>query len=1106
MRHLVLPLAMVCAAAGAWGAGEQEASPVPVGVTDLLANPNRTVGYQYDGQEPRILGWQWQGFDAVSGVYFVPETDADTGLQVFMHCPWRGGPGVAFADYRLALVKNPRLRLLVSTALRASAAGSDGVTFRVAVDGRKLWESHCTWRKWREFEVDLSPYAGRTVTLRLEVDPGPERQTTDDWSLWGKAEIVAGTDAEVRAARERLEAQRREQRRREFAAAAQLARADLAPLARGDVDTACPSTAEPVRNRLELDGEEYVLSCEGRTERLEYRLNPQLGLLKGLAVVTTEGPLSPAPFVGGPRVLLGSQEFTAQSPSLTARLLSSEIEDGALVCRWEYSAEGVADVAVLTARLRAEGKSLALRLEGPAGRFAGFQVLASAGSDMPAPFSTGWRRYLPQGYYTSAFADVWQSDASGVGGASAQTTYSALTDGTRRALRDTFYLTVSRRYDEVLPNIPTRPSPYLGDLAHRVVLDAWGGSFAENEQWLRDMARYGVDSFLIIKHVWQRDGYDHTYPNVMPANAAMGGDEALRSLSLAAQELGHLFCVHENFYDYYPNAEAFREEDCALTPDGNTIPGWDNGSVRAVILKPSKLMDYAHRFTPEVKQRYSCNAAYHDIMPTWYVDYDARVENSGIVRQTHEYTRELCDYDRELFGGPVVFEAADPRLAGVYDGGSNHGRGTYRTPPAVAFELLKVHPKMSNHGFGYYERWLPWGYGSGWGHYVMTNRELDKYRATQVAFGRTGFIGQQLMKHPHGVVREYHLMQAFARAYTGRELRGLAYYVDDGVWQGWVDAGTAARHQQWQRLRATYEGGQEVYVNLSEESWRVAGHTLPAHACLTTGPRGTAYTALVDGQVADYAAYDDVMYADARSHQWSVPQPPAPVPPSLGEWKDNGDGTFDLTVNWRPERALDRDWTIFWHFKSGALILFQSDHKPSRPTSSWRVGETVADGPYRVQVRRDQQELEYDVYVGLYGEGDRAPLVQGSDQVRVATLEVTREGDRVTKIELRPAGAELAPGADPAPYLEGANRDKRVLDFGPVATNGAVVVRKVQGGLEVVPVPIGEEMRVGLAGKAGGVEAYDADGKTLGTLETRHEKGKTWFALPAAAARVVLRR
>jgi len=38
------------------------------------------------------------------------------------------------------------------------------------------------------------------------------------------------------------------------------------------------------------------------------------------------------------------------------------------------------------------------------------------------------------------------------------------------------------------------------------------------------------------------------------------------------------------------------------------------------------------------------------------------------------------------------------------------------------------------------------------------------------------------------------------------------------------------------------------------------------------------------------------------------------------------------------------------------------------------------------------------------------------------------------------------------------------------------------------------------------VEAYDADGKTLGTLETRHEKGKTWFALPAAAARVVLRR
>lgn len=1104
LSWLLMDLMAALSAATALGA-EPAATTVPLGTTDLMDVLDYRVGYQRDGEGLYWLGWGWQGFDGASGVYFFFEPNPAGGRQLFMHCPWIPGPGVAFGEYFLDLPKTSRIRLEVTTRLRETAPSSDGVTYRVRANGEILWESHCTWKSWREFVVDLSRFAGTKIALRLEVDPGPDRNTRDDWSLWGKALLIAGTDEEVARAASEQERERERRRRAEFAAASKLAGADLSRLSSGAVRTSRPSTASPVRNSIVKANGVYSLLCQAADETIEYRFDPAAGLLGGLQVLVNGKLLRPTPFAGGPRFVLAGRHLVPESVGAKARLAAVEIAGGALICRYEYACEGVDEMAILTARLKPEGKSLVLSLEGTP-NFDGFTVNTIGSVEVPTPFGIGLFRYHPHGVYLNHFLDVWQSDASSIGPYGEASYYYPLTDGTRRPLRDTFYLTVSSRYEETLPNIPNPPSPFLSELARRVVLDVWGGAFADDERWLLDMARYGLDSFLIIKHVWQRDGYDHSYPNVMPANAEQGGDEGLRRLSETARRLGHRFCVHENFYDYYPNAEDFRPEDCALTSVGKTIPGWDNGQVQAVILKPSRLMDYARRFSTELFRRYGCNAAYHDIMPTWHVDFDAKVPNSGIVRQTHEYTRQLCQFDRDLFGGPVVFEGIGSQTAGIFDGGCNHGLDTYRTPSAVAFELLKVHPKMSNHGFGYYERWLPWGYQYNWYSYVMTDRELDKYRATEVAFGRTGFIGHQLMQHPHAVVREYYLMQAFGRAYTGRGVRRLAYFADGA---GWIDAGTAARYGGLSRLRVTYDGGQEVYVNLSEKPWQVGGHVLPPAGCLTIGPRATAYTALVDGQIADFAAYEDVVFADARSHQWLPPEPPPPITPVLGEWKDNGDGTFTVTVNWRVGRKLERDFTVFWHFTSADItsrIRFQYDHAPPRATSTWQVGDVVSDGPFTIAVPADQGDLDYYFSVGLYDKDGRCPLAYGADNMRIASLRVERREGKVVRIELKPIEVTPVPGATREPYLEGANTSKRVLDFGPVGTNGCVIVRKKTGGTEIVPVPLGEPMRVGLPGRVTRVTAFDEAGKSLPPITPRHERGKTWFDLPAGTVRALAAR
>lgn len=1083
-------------------AAQAEPRDVPLGVTELLEDPACTVGYQRFGEPEQILGWRWTGYDPESGVYFVPEQPEGERYPVFLHCPWAQGPGVTFAEFRLRLPAVETIRLEVSTRLRETAPGSDGITYRVRVDGQVVWEETGGWKRWRDAACDLAAYAGREVALRLEVDPGPARDTRDDWSLWGKATLIVGTAEQVAAANAERARERAEQRRRELLAGAERAERDLASFGRADVTSARPSTAGPVQVSAGLAEAVATFTCAAGDETILYRLDAAKGLLDGLTVEVDGRPLDPPPFAGGPQLLVPPG---AKAPE--PALLECRLADDRLHLVYEYRRPEAEFVGRLAAEVWAEGKSLGLSLTGDAGKIGGFAVDFRGATIVPTPLCAGPEpRRHRSGVYIAALADLFGSDATSVSGAgAARTAYLPLTDGRRRPLRDRFWLTVSRDYFETLPNLPHAPSPFLADLAHRAVLDGWGGAFADDQRWLDEMARYGVNSLLFIKHVWQRDGYDQTYPNWFPANAEQGGDAALRSLCQRAREIGHRFCVHENFYDYYPNAEAYHVEHCALDGAGKFQLGWDNGKVVAHILKPSLLMDYARRFSPEIVSRYGCNAAYHDIMPTWRVDFDAGAPLCGSIRETHQVTRALCDYDRELFGGPVVFEAADPLLAGIYDGGCNHGGQSQRTLAQPAFELLKVHPKMSHHGWNYYERWLPWGYGDGWYSYLMTDRELDHYRAQEIAFGRTGFLGHQLMPYPHPLVREYHLMQAFARAYTGRALRQLAFFVEEDGWSGWIDAATAARYQLCDRLRAVYDDGQEVYVNFSDRVWEVADVSLPVHGAYTRGPRATAGTILRDGQISDYAEYDGTRFADARSHIYAPPAYPDAVTPRAVGFRDRGDGSFELAVEWQVERVPERDAVIFWHFTNARGIQFQRDHAAPKPTTTWQVGEVVTDGPLTIAVPAEQVDQDYDFVVGLYDPQGRLPLAYGATSLTIGSLSVDREDGRVTAIRFAPREPGARPGVRPEPYREGANLARRVIDFGPLATDGAVVARTRQDLREVVPVPIGETIRCGLADDVGEARAFGRDDQDLGPLPLERRDGKTWFTIPAAAARVVVR-
>ncbi len=1064
---------------------------VTAGRTRLLDDPAARVGYRLDGSAEEVwLGDYWSGFDPASGVWFEPEdaAGAEGRRALFMHCPWTSGTGAAFAEFALSLPDVEPLRLEVGTMLRPSAPATDGVTFRVRVDGQILFSEHCTWKAPQASSVDLAPFRGKRVAVRLEVDPGPARNPRDDWSLWTQADIVGGTPEQIAAA-ERGQARRRQEALdRELAAAQARAARSLLALSSREARALTPSTLERVVTESQVAADRWVFTARDSTDEVRYELSP-VPTAAGefpVAAALNGTPLRPAPFV------LRLRALTAPGESTTPwRVVRIEPAGEGAGCRMALRCGDAGPERELFLRAAISGKTLRLGFEAPAGHFAGIALARRGGRAVPAVYALAPTvRYDAADAYGSGTADLWESNAAQAGPNG--TSYQPLTDGSRRPLRDAFVLTVSSRYEETLLNPPHAPSPFLGELAGRVLLDVWDGPFDQDAEWLRAMAAYGLDRLVIIKHVWQRDGYDRSYPNVFPANAAQGGDEALRRLAAAAAALGHRFCLHENFYDYYPNAEDFRAEDCALRGDGSRVPGWDRGPVKAATLKPSRLLDYARRFSPQIRERYGCTAAYHDIMPTWHVDFDAAVPDSGIIRVTHEITRRLCAFDRELFGGPVLFEAADPALAGVYDGGTASGEAIEDYPLLPVHELLKIHPKMSNHGMSYYERWLSWGYGPGWYRYVMTDRELDKYRAMTIAFGRTGFIGHQLMPHPHGVVREYWLMRAFARAYTDRQVVTLAY--NPPGTDLWVDAATAARHDLARRLRVEYEGGQAVAVNAGAEPWPAEGVTLPPYGAVTRGPRATAWTALLDDQIADYAEVDGTVYADARSHVWQPDPSPPPIRAEAAEFADLGGGRFRIAVRWLPERTPERDTTVFWHFVDTG-IAFQSDHQPPLPASRWRPGEAVLDGPRELTVPAAAVSDAFTFAVGLYDRQGRLPLAGSEDTLTLGRLRVSRKDGAVAALRFEPPAPGEQNRNDPERYRAGANLARRVLRFPALATDGAVVLRRGPGGIDLTPVPLTETVTVGLPGRFARICPLAADGFPDAPLPAEEREGMTWFRI-----------
>ncbi|MCL5096758.1 MAG: DUF5696 domain-containing protein, partial [Candidatus Omnitrophica bacterium] len=969
--------------------------PLPPGETAITDIGLYRVGWQSYGKDPVQMPVSWMGhFDDYSGISYKPWGIVLGRDALLMHSPWRVPPGKTWADYQLELPRITPIRFSFGIAMGPDVATpdkSDGVTFScyLIVQGKEheLMRQHQDKAEWKDYSFDFSPWAGQTVTLRLQVEPGPKNNASFDYSFFGDAKIAVGNAKATRA--EMLKEfvstrayQAAQAMNQDATGAVPVAsRPDLLNLSNCSANGVAPSNLLPCKNRLEQSGSDWHFIYEGPDCRLDYSYEPVTGTLDDFNVRADGGqPFQPA--VGGGATAELKQDGKTRSLFLSGGKAIEIRRDGdRLRVFWEYDLSGKPVRLAWTFGISGKALTVDVTADKPVvTSFSLGETIAPLRRPFNVPYLIGQVFYLPvQGIFTCRYLDWTRSHASTCPQGTA--TYDSLTDGSRNTLVESGCVSVSPEIDEVLPNIPHPPSPFLATLGPNIMLDIWGhnrGTYVGDAENLRALKNLGVDHMVIIMHDWQRFGYDVKLPDHMPANPRYGGDAGMIEFGRTARECGYLWSLHENYIDLYPDAPSYDPSARVLLADGTPSKAWYNPGtkVQSFGLKCNRALGFAKKNSPEAHQRYGTTAAYLDVhtcVPPWHqLDHEAGQPMAGMELAKVKFDTELFQFERDTHGGPLFGEGANQFYwAGCCDGVEGQVAGGEDHVPFLDFDLLKLHPQMVNHGMGYYERWYRRGYGAVWGVDAGSPESLDKYRAQELAYGHAGFVGATLVNNIQHVWREHNLLHPVQRLYGTAKPVEIRYEVDGQF----VSASAALIYGSTFRQRIRYDSGLTLWVNWDKALWTIsndkaqaayesglaksgkspassspledhpAPFVLPQWGWLAVGPGTLAGTFLVEDHVADYAECPEFIFADARTHlDTSRHVVRKDIEPRLRDFKWLGGDRVRVTYEWIVNETLDDDYHCFVHAVNSREpgsdhIVFQQDHSLPKSTRQWKKGE-----------------------------------------------------------------------------------------------------------------------------------------------------------------------
>jgi hypothetical protein len=1013
------------------------------------------------------LGVNFSGSDAASGTHMSRDTSTRGGVAragFMIHPAYRGAPGVTWNEFKLALPANKPAVLKFFTALRDNSAtepASDGTEFKVFVitadhAEKELFTRFSDSKTWEPASVDLSAYAGQHLTLRLWTGPGPKNNTTCDQCFWGDPVITVGA---LPALATEAQWQAREQDA--------VARATLA------------LTKKPKRGtgifRLDVGGTRFgaavVLGEQGLTDGvIAFSDGARVLCYRGFACdidkaavggvengqpvlrveTSTEGGVwmvthhvahaFVVPASAGSPTHRASAPLRENMSTLPVRA-KIRADNGALRIAW--------DMPGVTRDARGAPRYTRLGLGAgsePVWRaYAGFgNVIEKPGAfdlhgggfilstrHIGADYTNGlslvqacdiFPDRLTHAPATRRFALETSHDAGFLLIPSAQGAFAAA-----RAYRDLCGF---------------KKGPGVDALLGRMCLDQWSGDYGAAAAGLKEAALYGVTDAIFVKHSWQRWGYDYRLPEIYPP---AGGLEPFLAMRAAAEKAGMLFCPHDNYIDFYPDAEGYSYNQIVFHEDGRPAKAWFNKGRDALSYRwlPHGFRPWLESNMRQMHDGFGPDSLFIDVFTAISpFDYYDRAGTFYPRTRTAQEWRAAFDTCRSMLkkGAPMLSEAGTDALIGSLDGGqADHFPATrwmkdFGDSDRTPWHDMATHGKMVLFAGGLGPRYSAedWedhggkplhGYGS------------DDYLSNTVMGGRNPMCDGPFSRR---AVMTYWLLHDVCGVLAREELEAHRF-------------GVSVRQQH-----TTFSSGGQVWVNRgSNVVWTVADNKmLPEYGFYASTPDAQAGVVLLSGQRAGFAKSETCYFADARPvHN---PLRKMQVESSVTEGKYLGNGAFEVAFSWNVLEPFD-GYVPFIHVCSdkpktsnGEKIAFQADMKADRAHFKQTGAFTATT---RIVVPQSLPAGEYKIRYGLYrpGSGERIAIrgpSDGGQRICGGVLNVQKSGDAFT------GGTFVPEAATTDEKALGLNVAKRMLDFGPLVTDGAFrLLHADRKAWQLIPLP-----------------------------------------------------
>ncbi len=643
------------------------------------------------------------------------------------------------------------------------------------------------------------------------------------------------------------------------------------------------------KTTVQAEGDAFVFTYRGDDGTLTWRLAPQTGTFGDVSAQWLGRGAAFRPMVDGGLYLAGQKGPIAPEK---AEHLGSRVDGDTVVSRWRLSGGGASTEATFTWRLWQ--KSLVIDVKAPGGQVAAVRYGRAVGLDHPRltqiPFlanGSGRAHAVIAGppaqpLFLMSHTDWYLSNASVLHGAGAideqgatyngGLLYHPKTDGRRNDVFERLFVTVSPRFEEVLPTVANPVSPWKHVTGKGVWRAHGAGNREHDAAFWRNVWRHGMKHVIVTDHEtgWRDEGESFTFRTRTAPKR--GGDESqFRYARVMQDELGFVYGPYNNYTDFAPVNEYWSPDHVSRLSDGQLETAWP----RCYAPKPAWAVEMCAKLAPIIQQKFKFSTAYCDVhtaVAPWHrTDYDARVPGAGTFAATFYSFGEIMLHQKQAWGGPVYSEGGHHcYLHGLTDGnyGQDQGARLPDNPWLVDFDLHKLHDLGCNFGMGapsmfYGER-----------HNYGRNRQeldfsIDRFLAATIAFGHPGFLVFEAGGLPMAM-RSYYLVQQLAADYTQSSVATIRYAEAGGKL---LDTSAALGTGDFQRnqIVTTYANGTVTVVNGSKtERMRVAvGRRqleLPAagFAGWTADGRTEVFAGEVDGQRLDYVSSPEYLYFDGR--------------------------------------------------------------------------------------------------------------------------------------------------------------------------------------------------------------------------------------------------